>query len=208
MIKIREDDWQQFSSILKKEMSQESKAELVEICNRYLMKRTFENKAKLLSEKIKLAGKYQKKAKTFLDLAHSLSHPENDLDAYLAAEIEHHLKSARIAAHPDLLSEIAFQLEYSTRVVRDQIENERDSLYPITRAGIAFENWVLEVRKWAKTHGYSYGGNRNDYSAPTPFCVFLFNLNKRFPERLRPPVASPGAMGERLNRALQRGNNS
>jgi hypothetical protein len=74
--------------------------------------------------------------------------------------------------------------------------------------GIAFTEWLKEMRGWAMHNGFRYGPFKWDGS-PSRFSEFLFEINKLFPVSrdqidpqkaipLKDPVASVEALADRL----------
>ena len=210
-IAIDVERWEELQSAWGIVLSNSQQDHIISLCNQHLMFREAEGAA-TWSDVKNLYLDAEKASNAFAKLAWGELTPHTDEGAQLETLIERALTNFpatfegvdgnaeyRVLTKHDI-SEIAGSLVCAMRAVRQEIDSKiaegRGGFMP----GDAFREWLIQMKKWAKSEKLTFGPYENDGS-PSPFSNFLFQLHSHFPKPLQEELSSASAVAERLKKS-------
>jgi len=96
---------------------------------------------------------------------------------------------------------VAIQVSSALKEIEQGLSQYKESGSNPFQPGLAFQEWIYDVKQWAKANGYYHGYSLIN-GEPPPFAIFAFRLHNLFPHNCREnQLSSTVAMGKRIGRS-------
>jgi len=215
--------FQQLEGEYGQSISDEARTELVEIANGYMTLRDAEMNSLAWADVTPLFKELQASVNGFQAFAFGhIPGREASTDAwkYLARVVDQHLPwHPATEAQPDairvggkdgpalgwrILQEVSTSLDQLFKRMEADLEAQGADPFKGFVKGVAFSDWLLKMREWAKKCGYKLGPFTSD-DAPSKFAKFLFRLIKligsQLPNGQQETAPSAAALAQQLKKA-------